>query len=105
MQAAAAALTGPADEAAARYAECLFTAERLGLRWDQALLGIEAAILLGADHPALRTSIGVSRKILEELRAQPFLDLLDRVVAQPDAQQHSTKAPKSTGAAASLPKR
>ena len=80
MRAALAAVTGSADEAGARFGECLLTAQRLGLRWDQALLGLDGALLLGPDHPALRAALPVSRRIFEELRAQPFVERLDAVM-------------------------
>jgi tetratricopeptide (TPR) repeat protein len=101
MRAAHLALTGRADEAAARYIQCVSTAERLGLRWDQALLGLEAALLLGANHPALGTVLSQSRRIFEELRAQPFLDRLESVgTKQPAA---TSAGPTRAGTAVSVP--
>ncbi|MEA2622753.1 MAG: hypothetical protein QOH61_1663 [Chloroflexota bacterium] len=101
MRAAHTALTGRADEAAARYIQCIATSERLGLRWDQALLGLEAALLLGASHPSLAAALAQSRRIMEELRAQPFLDLLDSAVATTHAGRAAPA--KAEGAALSVP--
>jgi hypothetical protein len=80
MATAVLALAGRPDEAGPRYAECLSVAARLGLRWDQALLGMEAAMFLGPRHPVAAAALENTRRIIQELGAQPFLDRLEALV-------------------------
>jgi class 3 adenylate cyclase len=83
-----------------RAARVLF--RDLGLRWDEALLGLSAALRLGTADPEVRGWVEEAATIFRELRTGAFLDLAERALedapaatampAQPDADRSSTPA-------------
>ena len=60
----------------------------LGLAWDEALLGLQAATTVGPADPEVAAWVESSRVILARLGAIPVLGQLDAIAAvrpQPDA--------------------
>jgi class 3 adenylate cyclase/tetratricopeptide (TPR) repeat protein len=53
----------------------------LGQRWDEALLGLEVAFILGVDDPERSAWADRTREIFNSLEAVPYLALLDRAVS------------------------
>ena len=74
----AAALDGRPTEALAGYRDALRRWRDLGLPWDEALAGIDMALLLDPTDPDVAAAVASSRAILERLGARPFLERLDR---------------------------
>jgi class 3 adenylate cyclase/predicted ATPase len=54
----------------------------LGLPWDEALVGVTAAVAVGTDEPEVTGWLEESRAIYERLKAKPLLDLVDRLRAR-----------------------
>ncbi len=50
--------------------------------WDEALIGIDMALLLDPSEAEVAAAIAESREILERLRAKPYLERLDAAVAR-----------------------
>jgi hypothetical protein len=98
IQAGLAALDGRRAEALAAYREAIRTWRVLGLAFDEALAGIDMAILLDADEPEVRAAADSSREILTRLRARPLLERLDAALAQATAARAISGAATSGGA-------
>jgi class 3 adenylate cyclase/tetratricopeptide (TPR) repeat protein len=75
------ALEGDPAGALTGYRAAMAMYRDLGLAWDEAVLGLEAALVLGADDPEVAAWAERSRVILTGLQATPMLALLDRAVA------------------------
>ena len=82
MRAGVAALDGRSDEALALYREALRDWRDLGLAWDEALCGLDMALLLDPADPEVRAAADASRGILVRLGAAPFVARLDRALAR-----------------------
>jgi hypothetical protein len=78
LRAGLAALAGRTTEALAGYRDALRSWRDLGLPWDEALAGIDMAMLLDPADPDVAAAVESSRAILERLGARPFLERLDR---------------------------
>jgi class 3 adenylate cyclase/tetratricopeptide (TPR) repeat protein len=73
------ALDGDRDGAMAGYRHAMTTYHDLGLPWDEAKLGFEAASMLGTDDAELVAWTDRARTTFTRLRANPMVALLDRV--------------------------
>ncbi|HEY8772786.1 MAG TPA: hypothetical protein VIM66_06435 [Candidatus Limnocylindria bacterium] len=94
IRAGLAASEGRSADALAQYREALRGWHDLGLAWDEALTGLDMAILLEPTEPEVRTAAETSRQIFERLGAKPFLARLASAVSR------STSADLSTSRAA-----
>jgi class 3 adenylate cyclase/tetratricopeptide (TPR) repeat protein len=77
-----AALEGRTGDALATYRDALRGWEELELPWDQALAGVDMAMTLGPDEPAVLTAAATARTILERLGANAILARLDGALAE-----------------------
>jgi len=82
MRAGVAALEGRTADAIALYRNALRAWRDLGLAWDEALCGLDMALLLDPADPEVRDAAQAAREILVRLGARPFIDRLDAAVAR-----------------------
>jgi tetratricopeptide (TPR) repeat protein len=86
MRAGIAALEGRMADALSLYREALRAWRDLGLAWDEALCGLDMALLLDPAEPEVRAAVEASREILVRLEAAPFIARLDASLGRaPDA--------------------
>ena len=86
IRAGIAARQGDVAEALGRYRDALEAWRDLGLLWDEALCGLDMALLLDPANPEVRAAADASRDILVRLGAVPFIERLDATLGrQPDA--------------------
>ncbi len=83
MLAGLAALEGRQVEALALYREALRAWRDLGLAWDEALCGLDMALLLEPAESEVRVAATSSRDILVRLEAEPFVARMDAALARP----------------------
>jgi hypothetical protein len=76
-----AALEGRRQEALAGYREAFERHATIGYDFGQARVELDAILLLGTDAPELRAAAHHARTVFERVRARPYLDWLDAVVA------------------------
>ncbi len=81
IRAGLAAMEGRAAEAVAQYREARRIWRDLGLVFDEALAGVDMALLLDPGDPEVRAAASASREILERLGARPLLARLDAAIA------------------------
>jgi tetratricopeptide (TPR) repeat protein len=81
IRAGIAALEGRSTEALPLYRESLRAWRELGLRWDEALCGLDMVVLLGPADREVRSIAESTREILVQLGAAPFIARLDVAVA------------------------
>ncbi|MEP7378045.1 MAG: hypothetical protein ABI725_00625, partial [Chloroflexota bacterium] len=63
---------------------------------DEALTGVDMALLLDPSEPEVAAAIGASREILERLGAKPYLDRLEAAAAAAGAAgATSARTPRS----------
>jgi class 3 adenylate cyclase/tetratricopeptide (TPR) repeat protein len=79
LEAGLAQMEGRTDDALRLWMDALAGYRRTGLRRLEALIGVQMAALLGADHPAAADAVDGARRIFSELRAQAWLDRLDEI--------------------------
>ncbi|MFI5254269.1 MAG: ATP-binding protein [Candidatus Limnocylindrales bacterium] len=72
-----AALDGRPTEALSLYREALRSWRDLGLAWDEALCGLDMAILLDPAESEVRPAADAAREVLARLGAKPFLARLE----------------------------
>ncbi|MEX2546994.1 MAG: adenylate/guanylate cyclase domain-containing protein [Chloroflexota bacterium] len=85
LQAGTAALDGRVAEALALYRDALRDWRITHAVWDEALTGIDMAMLLDPADPEVAAVVTSTRAILERLGAKPYLDRLDAAVgSRPD---------------------
>ena len=82
IQSGIAGLEGDTTAALAGFRSAIARYRDLGLLWDEALVGVTAAVLLGIDEPEVGGWLDDARGIYERLRAKPLLDLVDRLRAR-----------------------
>jgi tetratricopeptide (TPR) repeat protein len=80
VRAGLAAIAGDQGSALSGYRAAMTQFRDLGLAWDEALLGLEAATTLGASNPEVGVWIKSSREIFTRLGAAPMLDRLEEAV-------------------------
>jgi hypothetical protein len=85
IRAGIAAIEGRSSEALASYREVLRTWRDLELPFDEALTGLEMAMLLDSHLPDVQAAAATSRRILAELGAEPFVRALDAAIAESTA--------------------
>jgi class 3 adenylate cyclase/tetratricopeptide (TPR) repeat protein len=90
IRAGIAALEGRPAEALPAYREALRAWSDLGLAWDEALCGLDMALLLDAADPEVRAAAASAREILTRLEAKPFLARLEAAMER----QASASAPE-----------
>ena len=95
LNAGVAALEGRHGDALPLYREALRGWRAVGGVWDEALTGIDMAMLLDPADPEVASVIESTRAILERLRAKPYLERLDAAAAR-----SSTPATKTVPRAA-----
>ena len=81
-EAAIAALEGRSAEALALYRSCMASLAELGIRFREALVGLQMAWLLDPNEPEVRAAAHRSREILVSLQAAPILGWLDEAMAR-----------------------
>ena len=82
IRAGIAALEGRATDALALYREALQAWRDLGLAWDEALCGLDMAILMNPAEPEVRVAAETSREILVRLESAPFIAKLDAALTR-----------------------
>jgi class 3 adenylate cyclase/tetratricopeptide (TPR) repeat protein len=92
IRAGIAALEGRTADALALYREARRAWRDLGLPWDEALCGIDMAVVLDPTEPDVRAAAEAAREVLTRLGAKPFLERLEEAVQeQPSAVGHPAK--------------
>jgi len=86
IRAGLAALAGDRATALAGYRNAVTAYRELGLAFDEALLGIEAARMLGVTEPEVAGWAETARGTLTRLGAAPLVTSLDRLVARSAAE-------------------
>jgi class 3 adenylate cyclase/tetratricopeptide (TPR) repeat protein len=81
IRAGLAALEGRTADALPLYREALRAWRDLGLAWDEALCGLDMALLLDPADPEVRAAAAAAREILVRLEAAPFIVRLDAATA------------------------
>ena len=81
LRAGIAARQGRIDDALSEYRTALSIYRDLELRFEIALTGLDMAALLGPDVSGVRAAAAEARAIFVELRAEPVIARLDRLVA------------------------
>jgi tetratricopeptide (TPR) repeat protein len=81
LKAGIAALEGRAKEALALYRDALRFWRETHSVWDEALTGVDMAMLLDPAEPEVAAAIKSTRAILDRLGAKPYLERLDAAVA------------------------
>jgi tetratricopeptide (TPR) repeat protein len=94
IRAGIAALEGLSADALTLYRDALREWRDLGLVWDEALCGLDMAILLDPADPEVQTAADAAREILVRLEAAPFLARLDAAMV------HSVEAGRPVDARA-----
>jgi tetratricopeptide (TPR) repeat protein len=92
------ALEGRPGEALTLYREALQAWKELGLAWDEALTGLDMAILLDPADPEVATAADTAREILVRLEAAPFIKKLDEALATP-VREAATEPAQAEGVA------
>ena len=82
MRAGIAAIEGRTQEALGLYREAMRGWRAVGAVWDEALTGIDMAMLLDPAEPDVAAVIDSTRAILERLRAKPYLERLEAAAAR-----------------------
>ena len=94
IRAGLAAVEGRRPEALQLYREVMSRWRELGLVVDEALTGVDMALLLDAAEPDVREAADAARQILVRLGATPFIALVDAALVRPAG------APRSADSAA-----
>jgi hypothetical protein len=77
VRAGLSALEARPAEALHLYRDALLEWRDLGLNWDEALCGLDMALLLDLADPEVRAAAAVAREIFVRLEAAPFIARLD----------------------------
>jgi tetratricopeptide (TPR) repeat protein len=81
IEGALAALRGSTGEALATYGRAIEAWRALGVRFHEALTGLDIASLLDRANPDVQAAVANSRAILTQLGARPFLERLEAEAA------------------------
>jgi tetratricopeptide (TPR) repeat protein len=90
LSAGIAALEGRQSDAIALYRDALRDWRAAGAAWDEALMGLCVVSVLDPADPEVAAIAGSTREIFERLRAQPYLDQLDALLAR-----HTSASPRT----------
>ncbi len=82
IRAGIAALEGRRADALVLYRDALRAWRDLGLAWDEALCGLDMALLLDPADPDVRAAASATREILVRLEAAPFVARLDAAMTR-----------------------
>jgi hypothetical protein len=98
------ALDGQTDEAVRGFREARAVYTDMRLPWRRALEGMVMVATLGAEHPEARTLVDETRALLAGMRAKPFIEQLDRLIAaspalEPSADGKTKRASRATAEA------
>ncbi len=93
-----AALEGRPTDALPLYREALRLWHDLGLAWDEALCGLDMAMLLDPANAEVRAAAEQAREILVRLEAKPMLERLDRALSTSDAARPVNRAARPDAA-------
>jgi hypothetical protein len=99
IRAGVAALEGRPGDAIGLYRVALRAWRELGLTWDEALCGLDMALLLDPADPEVRTAAEGAREILVRLGAKPFITRLDEALARPSEPEGQSAAAKMASGA------
>jgi tetratricopeptide (TPR) repeat protein len=91
IRAGIAALEGRTDESAKLYRQALGLWRTTGRRFEEALAGMDVAIMLGPAVPAVIDLIDDTRQILERLGSRPLLARLDEAMAAGGSEPSSVR--------------
>ncbi len=83
IRAGIAALDGRRVEALGLYREALAAWGDLGLAWDEAMCGLDMALLLDPADPEVRAAVDRARDLLVRIEARPFIARLDEAAGRP----------------------
>ena len=104
IRAGLAALDGRPGEALQMYRDALRAWRDLGLAWDEALAGLDMAILLDPSEPEVRAAADAARETFVRLEASPFIERLDLAMAKrADRPMMDRSAPSSRAASEPTP--
>ena len=82
IRAGLAALEGRSTDALALYRQALKGWRTANAKWDEALTGLDMALLLDPAMPEVATEAQAARATFAELRAQPYFERLDAALAR-----------------------
>ena len=85
LAAGVAAAEGRTAEALSLYRDALARLRDIHVLWDEALTGLDMAKLLDPEQPEVAAIVASTRSIMEELRAKPYLEMLDAALARGSA--------------------
>ncbi|HUP83054.1 MAG TPA: adenylate/guanylate cyclase domain-containing protein [Candidatus Limnocylindria bacterium] len=82
LRAGIAALEGRSREAVALYKDALSTWRDLKVVWEEAMTGLDMAIVLDPQDADVQAVVRATREILTRLRAKPYLERLETAAAR-----------------------
>jgi tetratricopeptide (TPR) repeat protein len=105
IRAGIAALEGRTADALALYREALRAWRDLGIAWDEALCGVDMALLLDAAEPEVRAAAESARETLTRLGAKPILERLEAAMTRQTRQAAppNQRASRPRGQAETVP--
>ena len=101
VEAGIAALDGRTDDALSLYQDALRGWGDLGITWEEAMTGLDMAMLLDRGGPRVRPPVDRARSTFAGLRATRLLELLDAATGRADAPTASPANPFSPTSASS----
>jgi hypothetical protein len=101
VEAGIAALDGRTDDALSLYQDALRGWGDLGITWEEAMTGLDMAMLLDPGSPRVRPPVDRARSTFAGLRATRLLELLDAATGRADAPTASPANPFSPTSASS----
>jgi hypothetical protein len=82
MVASLAAFEGRTSEALSLFRDALARWRDIHMAWEEAMAGVDMAVLLDPSVPEVAQAAADARSILERLRAKPVLEVLDAAIAR-----------------------
>jgi tetratricopeptide (TPR) repeat protein len=102
VRAGLAALEGRTTEALALYRDALRSWRETHSVWDEALTGVDMALLLDPAEPEVAAAIKSTRDILERLGARPYIERLDAAASRAPAARPARPALETSVAEAAV---
>jgi tetratricopeptide (TPR) repeat protein len=87
------ALEGRTQESLGAFRDAIAVYDERHLPWRRAMAGLVMIAVLGGSHPDARAAADETRAILSRLRARPFLEHLDRLMAEQPSRAASRGVP------------